>query len=55
MYMAFDAMSYIEDAPKTPEEVQVRADKIHWTKAIQREITSIENNRMWTEVVPPDN
>lgn len=53
MYMAFDAMSYVEDVPKCFEEIDESKDGDLWKQAIEREIEAIEKNKTWhTDVVP---
>lgn len=54
IYMAFDAVSYVNDVPLTYEELQNRNDKQYWYKAVERELKSISDNDTWEEVVKPD-
>lgn len=53
MYMAFDAMSYIENVPQSYDEVNEREDKECWMEAMKREIESINENETWELVKTP--
>lgn len=54
MYMAFDAMSYVEDVPTNMEELNYAEDKEMWHEAMKREIQAIERNHTWYSVKPPN-
>lgn len=55
LYMAFDAVSYIENAPECVEELNNRDDKNMWLRAMSNEIKSIEENKTWEETRKPEN
>lgn len=55
MYMAFDAVSYVEDVPESYENLNGREDEIYWKNAMKEEIKSIEKNETWIEVEKPKN
>lgn len=55
MYMAFDAISYVEQVPKGTEDINGLEDKNMWKDAMKREIEAIEKNGTWHPVKPPDN
>ncbi|GJQ79468.1 hypothetical protein Trydic_g16321 [Trypoxylus dichotomus] len=44
MYMAFDAISYLEKVPESVEELEKTSDGDLWTEAMEREIKSIDKN-----------
>ena len=51
--MAFDAVSFVERAPKDFQELENREDKNSWIQAMRREIESINKNNTWSQVVEP--
>lgn len=53
MYMAFDAVSFVEDVPETVEDLKNRKDETMWKKAMNRELQSIKENNTWKEVKMP--
>lgn len=55
MYMAFDAVSYLEKVPETVQDIKGRNDEFYWRKAMEREIQSIEKNETWIEASIPEN
>lgn len=55
MYMAFDALSYVEQVPKDYSDLNKREDKDLWEKAMVREIESINRNNTWKLVNRPKN
>lgn len=55
MYMAFDAVSYVEDVPDSYEDLKGREDEIFWKDVMQKEIKSIDKNKTWIEVEMPNN
>lgn len=55
LYMAFDAISYVENVPEVIEEIDKRDDKRMWTEAMEKEIDSIERNNTWEKVKTPEN
>lgn len=54
LYMAFDAMSYINEVPETVNELKNRDDEHFWRRAMERELESIERNNTWIEVEIPN-
>ena len=55
LYMAFDAMRFVEDVPKCYEDVQCRPDRKLWENAMKREIDAINKNNTWEIVKQPQN
>lgn len=55
LYMAFDAVSYVENVPQIVEEINKRDDKRMWLEAMQKEVDSIEKNNTWEKVKMPEN
>lgn len=55
MYMAFDAISFVEQAPVSYNELYDREDKDLWEKAMNREIESINKNNTWKLIEEPKN
>jgi len=55
MYMAFDALSYVEQVPKDYSDLNDREDKDLWKEAMNREIESINRNNTWKSVIKPNN
>lgn len=53
MYMALDAMSYVEQTPQSFEELNKRDDCKNWLSAVENEIQAIEFNETWTPVIKP--
>jgi len=53
MYMAFDALSYVEQVPKDYSDLANRKDKDLWKKAMDREIESIYKNNTWISIIKP--
>lgn len=53
LYMACNA--YIDEVPNCPEDLQYCNEKVDWEKAMQREMTSIEDNGTWEVVEKPRN
>ncbi|KAK0075918.1 hypothetical protein PV326_011189 [Microctonus aethiopoides] len=57
--MAFDAVSYIENAPECVEELNNRNDENMWLRAMNNEIKSIESENVeilstkWVLAVKP--
>ncbi|GJQ75543.1 hypothetical protein Trydic_g17628 [Trypoxylus dichotomus] len=46
-YMAFDAVNFIEDVPKTYYDLEHRPDKVLWVEATKKELDSINKNNIW--------
>lgn len=55
MYMAFDALSYVEQVPKDYSDLNDREDRDLWERAMNREIESINKNNTWKSVIKPKN
>jgi len=53
LYMAFDAMSFVENVPNDYNELENRRDKNLWEEAINREIESITKVNTWKSVIKP--
>ena len=53
MYMACDAVSFVEQAPRCFKELKDRDDKEFWLQAMDREIESINRNNTWKPVIKP--
>jgi len=45
--------AFLDDVPKTFEEIESRDDKEKWNQAIQEEITALESNNTWELVKLP--
>lgn len=54
LYLVFDAMAFVEKAPRCVEDIQSREDKDLWKQAMDKEIKSIEKNKTWQEVNKPE-
>ncbi|KAK9701824.1 Zinc knuckle [Popillia japonica] len=54
LYMAFDAVSYVEDIPQNHDEISNRKDKENWIEAMNREIAAIEENQTWEMIKTPN-
>lgn len=44
LYMAFDAISFVEKVPENVKEIKNRKDEMLWEKAMHRELDSIKKN-----------
>lgn len=55
LYMAFDAIRFVEDAPMCFKDLQNRVDRGRWIEAVNRELNSIEENDTWMKVRKPEN
>lgn len=55
MYMAFDAVSYVENVPERVKDLKGREDESFWINAMEKEIESIKTNNTWAEVEEPKN
>jgi len=53
MYMAFDALSYVEQVPKEYRDLASRKDRDLWEKTMDREIESIYKNNTWVSIIKP--
>ncbi|KRT86834.1 hypothetical protein AMK59_2687 [Oryctes borbonicus] len=53
MYIAFDAMAYVENIPENINELENRDDKELWIGPMEREIESIKRNNTRTKVQLP--
>lgn len=54
LYMAFNAISFIQKVPNKVEELKDRDDERFWREAMNREISAIEKNKTWREVTMQD-
>lgn len=54
LYLAYEATSFVDDAPLSFEEIKDRYDRESWEKAIEAEIQSIEDNDTWVLVSKPE-
>jgi len=51
---ALNAESFVEDVPRSFEEIHVREDKRKWYKAVKDELQALEENKTWTLMqLPP--
>lgn len=48
LFMALDAVSFVEEVPKSYEEIKGRDDRKYWENAMKREINSIDKNGTWS-------
>lgn len=55
LYMAFEAINYVENVPSNFQELEHREDKDLWMNAMMREIDSINKNKTWELVDKPEN
>lgn len=53
MYMAFDAISYVENVPQHFKELENREDKKFWIDAVKRELEAINENETWELIETP--
>lgn len=54
LYMAFDAMSFVEEVPESVNDLKGRADEDFWRRAMKKELESIEKNKTWDKVKIPE-
>lgn len=55
LYVAFEAISFVENVPQNVEELKTRNDEEFWRRAMEKEIISIEKNETWEQVEKPEN
>lgn len=53
MYMAFNAMSFVENVPNSYDELKDRVDRNLWEEAMNRETESIVKANTWRSVIKP--
>jgi len=51
--LALNVKAFLDDVPKTFEEIESRDDKEKWNQAIQEEIIALESNNTWELVKLP--
>uniref|UniRef100_A0A1Y1MQF0 Endonuclease n=2 Tax=Photinus pyralis TaxID=7054 RepID=A0A1Y1MQF0_PHOPY len=55
MYMAYNALAFVNNVPQNFNDLQNRPDKELWEKAMKRELHSIHKNSTWEVVNKPSN
>lgn len=55
LYLAYCSQSFVENIPSCYEDVSSRNDEAQWFGAIDRELTSIADNKTWVIVDKPSN